>query len=262
MDGERMPTLAQLFELASKSGNTPRFNLETKLSPDKPDETPAPEAFARLLVAAVRSTGMASRVTIQSFDWRTLLAARKLAPDIATACLTNEGNLRDRGEGATRQPSPWLAGLDPAKHGGSVPKLVKAAGCSVWSPRFAEIDARAVAEAQALGLKVVPWTINAKEDMARIVDMKVDGLITDYPDRAREVMKSKGIQLSQAAAPSPRPLMAARLAEPARPEPAKIEPPASARPDRRLARPPRARYAAPPTDLPAFAPSRARMFRP
>ena len=92
-------------------------------------------------------------------------------------------------------PSPWLAGLDPVDHGGSVPRLVKAAGCAAWSPRYAELTADAVAEATSLGLKVVPWTINARADMARIIDMGVDGLITDYPDRAREVMAAKGMPL-------------------------------------------------------------------
>ena len=62
-------------------------------------------------------------------------------------------------------------------------------------PTSRELTADQVAEAHALGLKVVPWTVNAPDDMARIIDMKVDGLITDYPDRAREVMAEKGIAL-------------------------------------------------------------------
>ena len=52
-----------------------------------------------------------------------------------------------------------------------------------------------VSQRGALGLKVVPWTVNAREDLADIIDMKVDGLITDYPDRAREVMAEKGVPL-------------------------------------------------------------------
>jgi glycerophosphoryl diester phosphodiesterase len=52
-----------------------------------------------------------------------------------------------------------------------------------------------VAEAQTFGLKVVPWTVNDREDLARIIDMKADGLITDYPDRAREVMAEKSVPL-------------------------------------------------------------------
>ena len=195
VDGARVPTLVELFDLAKSSGKAPRFNIETKLSPDKPDEAPGPETFARVVIEAVRAAGLSNRTTIQSFDWRTLIAARQLAPEIATVCLTSPSTLKDRTVNGERRPSPWLAGLDPAAYAGSVPRLVKAAGCGIWSPRFAELTGGLVAEAQALGLKVVPWTINMPSDMARIIDMKADGLITDYPDRARDVLAAKGFAL-------------------------------------------------------------------
>jgi glycerophosphoryl diester phosphodiesterase len=194
-DGARIPTLADLFALAAKSGRNVRFNVETKLSPERPDETPDPETFTRLVVEAIRAAGLASSTTIQSFDWRTLQIARRLAPEIETVCLTYAKTLADRSEGGARRPSIWLAGLDPANYGGSVPKLVQAAGCAVWSPAFAELSAAAVAEAHALRLRVVPWTVNNPADMERIIAMGVDGLITDYPDRARTVMVAKGIAL-------------------------------------------------------------------
>jgi len=195
VDGSRVPTLAELFDLAKSSGKTPRFNIETKLSPDKPDDAPDPETFARVVVEAVRAAGLASRATIQSFDWRTLGAAQKLAPEIETVCLTAASTLKDKTVDGERRPSPWLAGFDPAAYAGSVPGLVKAAGCGTWSPRFAELTADLVADAHALGLKVVPWTVNTPADMARVIDMKVDGLITDYPDRARDVLAAKGVAL-------------------------------------------------------------------
>lgn len=194
-DGARIPALAELFELARRSGRTPRFNIETKITPDRPDQAPGPQAFARLVVDAVRVAGLTQRVTIQSFDWRTLIAAKKLAPEIETVCLTAEPTLRDRPEGPDRRPSPWLAGLDPADHDRSAPRLTKAAGCKTWSPHVNELSAGAIQEAHALGLKVVPWTINAPEAMARVIDLMADGLITDYPDRAREVMAAKGLPL-------------------------------------------------------------------
>jgi glycerophosphoryl diester phosphodiesterase len=195
VDGQRIPTLEELFALAETSGKQPRFNIETKLSPDRPTETPDPETFARLVVEAVRRAGATARTTVQSFDWRTLLAVKRLAPEIETVCLTSPSTLRDVGEGAARRPSRWLAGLDPADHGGSVPRLAKAAGCGTWSPRFQDLAADQLAEAHALGLKVVPWTVNAPEAMGELIDMQVDGLITDYPDRAREVMAAKGMAL-------------------------------------------------------------------
>lgn len=195
VDGARIPTLIELFDLVKSSGKAPRFNLETKLSPERPHETPAPETFVRLLVEVVRAAGVSSRATIQSFDWRTLIAARALAPDIATVCLTTPGTVKDRIVDGARQPSPWLAGLDPDSFGNSLPLLAKAAGCSTWSPRFSELTPDLVAEAHAQHLKVVPWTINGPAEMARAIEMKVDGLITDYPDRARTILTAKGIAL-------------------------------------------------------------------
>lgn len=187
-DGERFPTLAQVFALG---GSAMRFNIEIKTDPTKPDLTLAPEPFAALVVKAVRDAKAGDRTTIQSFDWRGLLAARRLAPDIATACLSIESNNMDTVRRAGGQPSPWLGGLDLQAHGGSVPRLAKAAGCAVWSPFWRNLTAENVKEAQALGLKVIPWTVNDPAEMARIIALGVDGLITDYPDRARAVLKAR-----------------------------------------------------------------------
>jgi glycerophosphoryl diester phosphodiesterase len=190
-DGERFPTLEEFFAMA---GPDVRFNIEIKTNPSKPEHTLDPERFAELTVAAIRKGKAASRSTIQSFDWRGLLAARKLAPEIATGCLSIESPNFDTVGRASGQPSPWLGGLDVIAHGGSVPRLVKAAGCAVWSPFWRNVTAENVKEARALGLKVVPWTVNNPADMAKLIDLGVDGLITDYPDRARPVLATKGLR--------------------------------------------------------------------
>ena len=198
IDGTRLPRLADLFALSERRAPTIRFNIETKLSPVKPDETADPETLVRAFLAEVRGAGVSpARVTLQSFDWRTLIVSRRLAPDIATACLTidtaNTSTLRP----VEGKPSAWLGGLDPATFGGSVPQLVKAAGCSKWSPFWRNIDAAVVKEAQALGLKVIPWTINLPADMASVIGAGVDGLITDYPDRALKLLAEKGIAVGR-----------------------------------------------------------------
>jgi glycerophosphoryl diester phosphodiesterase len=92
-------------------------------------------------------------------------------------------------------PSPWTAGLDIDQFGGSVPRLVKAAGCRTWSPSFRDLTEERVREAKALGLQVLPWTVNSPESMAGMIDWGADGLITDYPDRARQVLAAKGLPL-------------------------------------------------------------------
>jgi glycerophosphoryl diester phosphodiesterase len=192
-DGERFPTLSQVFEFAKASGKPLRLNIETKITPGNPDETVDAETFAKLVVDAVKTSGFTQRATIESFDWRTLVQAKKLAPEIETACLTIESDGMDTVQRKTGRPSPWHAGLDLAAHDGSVPRLVKAAGCGTWSPFWRNVTAESVVEAHALDLKVLPWTVNNPADMARLIDMRVDGLISDYPDRLRKAVADKGL---------------------------------------------------------------------
>jgi glycerophosphoryl diester phosphodiesterase len=192
VDGERFPTLAEFFAAA---GPDVRFNIEIKTDPTKPDLTVDPNRFAQLAVDAIRLGKASGRSTIQSFDWRGLIEARRLAPEIATGCLSIESNGMDTVGRASGQPSPWLAGLDLTAHGGSVPRLASQAGCAVWSPFWRNVTAENVKEAQALGLKVVPWTVNNPTEMTRLIDIGVDGLITDYPDRALPLLAAKGLKI-------------------------------------------------------------------
>jgi len=191
-DGERIPTLEELFVLARGAAPRPWLNLEIKVTPTSGETTPEPARFARALVDAVRAAGAGDRVTIQSFDWRPLLEARRIAPEIATACLTiDSGNMN------TMQPgpdgaSPWHAGLRAADHGGSVAGLVRAAGCGTWSMFWRNLTPELVAQAKSLGLKVIPWTVNETAEMRRLIEWGVDGMITDYPDRLRAVLADMG----------------------------------------------------------------------
>lgn len=194
-DGERFPTLVEVFALTTAVGKPVRFNLETKLTPTSDGMTVDAETFAQLTVDAVRKSGMVSRTTIQSFDWRTLIAVRRLAPEIPTSCLTQEGGSGDTVKPDASGRSPWHAGIAASEHDGSVPRMVRAAGCTTWSANYASLTRERITEAHELGLRVLPWTVNEPADMARLIDMGADGLITDYPDRARRVMAEKGLPL-------------------------------------------------------------------
>ena len=114
---------------------------------------------------------------------------------LPTACLTIETDNNDNIKPVADGPSPWTAGLDVRAYGGSVPRLVQAAGCAIWSPFWRNATGARIAESHALGLKVLPWTVNDPADMARLIDAGVDGIITDYPDRLRRVMADKGLPL-------------------------------------------------------------------
>ena len=193
-DGERIPTLQALVALSRSMGRDKvRFNIETKLAPDKPDETADPKTFARAVVDAVRAEGIVQRVTVQSFDWRTLVEVKLLAPEIATSCLTIETSGMDTVRRAA-PPSPWHAGLDIAALG-SVPRMAQAIGCGTWSMFWRNLTPELVREAKGLGLIVLPWTVNDPADMSRLIDMGVDGIITDYPDRLRQLIADRGLKL-------------------------------------------------------------------
>ena len=195
VDGTRLPTLAELFALVRKSGNQQvRFALETKVFPTAPESTLAPEPFARALIAAVREAGVASRTTILSFDWRTLQVVQAQAPEIGTVYLSAQQRWLDNIGAGSAQPSTWTAGIRYSDHG-SVPKMVRAAGGRIWSVHFADLTPALLKEAKDLGLTVLAWTVNDTPQMARLMDMGVDGIVTDRPDLLREEMARRGLPL-------------------------------------------------------------------
>ncbi len=199
-DGTRIPRLADVFALARKAGNEAvRFNIETKVSPLARGDTLPPEEFARALIAAIRAAGLAARSTIQSFDWRTLRVVQAEAPEIATAYLSAQQRWLDNIAASRPEGSPWTADIQFAAHG-SVPRMVRAAGGRIWSPFFGDLDTEKLKEARALGLKVIVWTVNEPAEIAAMLDLGVDGIISDRPDRVRAELQRRGLPLP---APTP-----------------------------------------------------------
>ena len=134
-DGERIPALAALFERVRALGAADvQFDIETKVFPDKPEQTLAPEEFVAVLLAVIRSAGMTGRVMIQSFDWRTLRIVQRLEPEMRTVYLTTQGR-----NGGNVADARWTDGLRLGDYP-SVAHMVKAAGGRVWAPNFNNVD--------------------------------------------------------------------------------------------------------------------------
>lgn len=139
------------------------YNVETKSRPDWDGAYhPVPARFTELLYAVLEEEGVAERTTIQSFDPRTLQAARALDPSLSLALLVGR-------EGGGLEENVAALGFTP----------------TIYSPDHRLVDAALIEAAQAQGMEVIPWTVNAPDDMERLQQLGVDGLITDYPDRAR-----------------------------------------------------------------------------
>ena len=207
-DGARIPTLESVLLLDDQI----RFNIELKTFPSHPELGIEAPAMADCVVEVGTRTNTLDRIIIQSFDWRGPRQVRRNWPDVTVAWLTSPRTL-----GAAEI---WWDGRHPDDFGGSVPRAVAAEGGPIWSPEHRALTEDVVAEAHALGLKVIPWTVNQPREMARLIRIGVDGLITDRPDRARRIFAEHGIPLPparQATIPVPAPVPGPALPGPVPP---------------------------------------------
>lgn len=176
IEGNRIASLADVFQVARDHGAQDiRWNIETKV--EDPQDVPEREALVEAVVAEIQQHGWPERTTLQSFDWDALDQARELAPDVTLVALADAEN-------------PLGAGVDPQD--------VADRGYDVWSPAHALLTEANIAQAHELGLTVVPWTVNNRADMERLIDWGVDGIITDYPSTLRDVMDGRGWPLPKA----------------------------------------------------------------
>jgi glycerophosphoryl diester phosphodiesterase len=159
--------MAEAFVAAHDRGPV-FYNVEIKSRPEwEGTFHPAPGPYARRVLAAVSEAGVAARTTIQSFDPRILNAVHRQTDGVRLALLVGERG--DEGLEANLSALSFVP--------------------DVYSPNVRLVDEALVAAVHARGLWLVPWTVNDPAAMRRIIRLGVDGLITDYPDRAQAVLQ-------------------------------------------------------------------------
>jgi glycerophosphoryl diester phosphodiesterase len=179
------------------------LNVELKVQADSPTETAPREEFVDVVARDVRDAGMVGQVTVQSFDWGALRLVREVQPELPIVALTSgQPTLQAGLPGA----SPWLGGLDVDDVGGDPVAAAASIGADVLSPVHGSppdggVDdpgytpfttAELVASAHAAGMAVVPWTVDDAATMQALIDLGVDGLITNRPDLLRDVLAANG----------------------------------------------------------------------
>jgi len=135
--------------------------------------------MAEAVLAIVDSAGAATRVVMESFDWRGPRHIRRIRPELPTAWLTRDETVR--------HAALWWDGITPADFANSVVAAVAAQGGQIWAPGWETVTRASVAEAHDLGLRVIPWTVNRRTVLRRMIGWHVDGVITDRPDVAFSV---------------------------------------------------------------------------
>jgi glycerophosphoryl diester phosphodiesterase len=182
-DGARIPRLSDVLRLDA----TVRFNIELKTDPRLPAADLDPVRLAEKVVTDVVAAGVLDRVTIESFDWRSLHHLRATRPDIALAWLTSPETVRNA--------AAWWGGarMEPEA---SVPRVIAGQGGKIWAPSFEDLTQAQIDEAHHCGIRVLPWTVNEPSDMQHLIEWGVDGLITDRPDLAHPVMRQAGLSVS------------------------------------------------------------------
>lgn len=192
IEDNRIAELKDVYRLARDyDAQKVRFNVETKVEDGKAGGE-GMAALTKAVVAEIYKAGMAERTTIQSFDWSSLNLTKEIAPELPLVALSSGDAWLEVGKPGA---SPNLGGLDIDDYDGSFAKAAAAQGYDVISPTFRSVTPEMIGEAHQLGLPVIPWTVNTTADMARLMDLGVDGIITDYPTRLRTLMAERGLKL-------------------------------------------------------------------
>jgi glycerophosphoryl diester phosphodiesterase len=209
--GWHMAELKDVLNLVKAyHANQVKLNIETKVEAGSPDQTAPREQFVRRVYQEIHASGIERQVTIESFDWGALQLMHKLAPRWPLVALTNYDFLEVGKPGK----SPWLGGIDADDYDGDFVKAAAAAvpGLTAVSPNYGfpqngkigdpgfrfYPDKQMVSEAHARGLKVIPWTCDDLPTIAHLMDLGVDGIITNYPNHVRDLMASRGMRLPKA----------------------------------------------------------------
>ena len=154
-EDSRLPSLDEVFQLGSRAEFT--FNLEIKSFPEHPEYSPPPNEFSRMVLEKIRSYGLERRVIVQSFDFRTLIAMRELAPEIRLGALIEDD-------------------------GRDFPSVsASAADAEIVAPQFHLVTPQKVADAHRAQRQVISWTANTPGQWDALIGAGVDGIITDDP---------------------------------------------------------------------------------
>ena len=193
LENQKIPKLSELLELSSKNkSENLLINLEIKSTPDEENLTPTPEEMVKLVMKEVNKSNLQNKIIISSFDWRTLTEIKNLYPEISRAYLSFLQQAGIKIKNTIYNRSPWMSFL-PFFEKYELPKIIKSQGGKAWHPYHKDITKKLVEISHQEDLPVNVWTVNEEYDMLKMIEYGVDGIMTDYPLRLKELCDKENI---------------------------------------------------------------------
>ena len=193
LENQKIPKLSELLELSSKNkSENLLINLEIKSTPDEENLTPTPEEMVKLVMKEVNKSNLQNKIIISSFDWRTLTEIKNLYPEISRAYLSFQQQTGIKIKNTIYNRSPWMSYL-PFFEKYELPKIIKSQGGKALHPYHKDITKKLVDISHQEDLPVNVWTVNEEYDMLKMIEYGVDGIMTDYPLRLKELCDKENI---------------------------------------------------------------------
>lgn len=166
------PTLEEVLtyseRIAAELGRSIRYNIEIKSQPDwYGTYQPEPDEYVDFLTHFMDKVNFVDRITLQSFDMKILQLLHEQRPEWNLALLVDNG--------LTVKQNIKLLGFAPG----------------IYSPRYTYAHKLAIKACREMDMKIIPWTVNDPADMQKLIELGVDGIITDHPDRLMQLIESR-----------------------------------------------------------------------
>jgi len=194
LENQKIPKLDELLELSSKNlSQDTIINLEIKSTPDEKNLTPSPKEMVQIVLNEIKKSNLQDKIIISSFDWRILREVKNQNPEISRAYLTFQQEKGMKIKKTIYSKSPWIDHI-PLTIVYDLPKIIKELGGSAWHPYYKDINKKAVKDAHDYNLPVNVWTVNDEYNMLKMIEYEVDGIMTDYPLKLKELCDKKNIK--------------------------------------------------------------------
>ena len=193
LPNQKIPKLTELLSLSKKSQiDNLVINLEIKSTPAQENLTPSPEKMVGLILDVVNNFELNEKIIYSSFDWRVLREIKEQSPETPRAYLTYQQQTGTKISGTIYDQSPWMDFM-PLKNAIELPRLIASLGGQAWHPYYRDISKKIVEISHEVNLPINVWTVNDEDDMLKMIEYGVDGIMTDYPLKLKDLCEKNNI---------------------------------------------------------------------